>query len=217
MDVWKYLIPPLKQIYIAYGVSDRFKEDEKYLGKAFKHIKQLWEAQFQSIEKINFVLLGEAPFYGETKSYFYNEHSQYTPFFRHEVNPIVKSTSLNKSDLFLHLKENGFIILDIFPFALNKDTAIDYKKNIKDKKALDLFNTIYEFYFVPKLKKIKTKATKKTVFCLRYKKNKILSDAIKTCLESLNFVTEVECIASNNMPINSTALQNQYSEAIKKL
>ncbi len=217
MAFQKHLTAPLKQFYATYGVLERFDEDVKYLEKAFIHIEKMWEAQIQSIKKINFVLLGEAPFYGEAKSYFYNENSKYTSFFHHEIYPNVKSTSLTKSDLFSHLNENGFIILDLFPFALNEKTAINYKKHVKNKKALELFNAISSLYFVPKLKRIKTKATEKTVFSFRYKKNKILSATIKTCLKSLNLITngtEIECAASSNMPLDSQALQHQYRNSI---
>lgn len=220
MDIWEHLTLFLKQFYATYGVLEFFKKDAKYLEKAFIHIEQLWENQFHHIKQINYVLLGEAPFYGESKSYFYNEQSKYTPFFRHEIYPTVKSTSLNKQDLFLHLRDNGFIILDIFPFALNEKTAINYKKNIKNKKAIELFNAISDFHFVPKLKKIKTKSTKKTVFSFRYKKNKILSDTIKTCLKSQNFITDktkIKSVASGNMPIDIQALQEQYKNSINDL
>lgn len=221
MKIWKFLIPPLKQIYITYGVLNHFREDLNHLEKAFINIEQLWEIQYQSIKKINFVLLGEAPSYGETKSYFYNEHSNYTQFFRYEIFPNVKSTSLEKSDLFIHLRENGFIILDLFPFALNeKNTAINYKKHITRNNALNLFHAISKFYFIPKLRKVKAKATKSIVFSLRYKKNNVLSPSIQNYLELLGLTTDksnIKCVASGNHPIDMQKLQKQYSNSLSDL
>jgi hypothetical protein len=217
--MWKNLSPCLKAIYETYGMSGSLSKDEKDLKKAFIHTEQLWESQFQQMGKIRFVLLGEAPLYGQNESYFYNENSEYTAFFRHEIHPIVKLTHIKKADLFKHLRENGFIILDIFPFAFNDDTAFKFKK-ISRKRLQNLFCAISEYYFKPKLEKIRTKSNKKTAFSLRYKKHKVLLDILRVHLKTMGFLangTDIGCIGSKNMPLDIEKLEIEYRKAIDDL
>jgi len=197
-------------------VLEHFLTDEKYLKNVFIHTEQLWESQFQQIKKIYFVLLGEAPFYGCRESYFYNESSNYTEFFRHEVYPIIKRTSLSKNALFKHLRENGFIIVDIFPFTFNNKTAIQFR----NRDLLNLFCAFYEHYFKPKLEKIKTKSTEKTSFSLRYRRHRVLSDIITIHLKALEFLlneTKLGCIGSNNIPLDVEKFEIEYRKTINNL
>lgn len=217
--MWKNLIPWLEAVYETYGVSQSFSTDEERLKNAFKHIEKLWESQFQQMEEVRFVLLGEAPLYGKNASYFYNENSEYTEFFRHEIQPTVKRTLLNKVELFKHLRENGFFILDIFPFAFNEDTALKFEK-IKGKRLLHLFCGISEYYFKPKLEKIKIKAHDKIAFSLRYKKHKVLLDVIRIHLKAQGLLpkeAEIGCIGSQNMPLDIERLEIEYRYSIDDL
>ncbi len=213
-DTWNELTNILHIIYEEHGMLVRLSKDADDLEEAFIHIEKLWEEQFKKIDRINFILLGEAPRYGSDRSYFYNADSKYTAFFRHEISPSVISTSLSKPVLFHHLRESGFIILDLFPFAFNDNTAISYRPNFRSKKKVKkLFERTYEYYLEPKLKKIQGKSHKNTVFCLRYKKHKgMLEKVIQTRLNEVGFsfdISDIGCVGSSNMPIDTKELENK--------
>lgn len=220
MNTWNELENCLRAIYEEQGVLVHLSNDADYLERAFRRTEYLWEEQFQQIDRINFILLGEAPLYGSNKSYFYNEDSDYTAFFRHEIYPYVKSTSLSKPELLQHLREWGVFILDLFPFAFNDDTAMSYRRDFRSNNMIkNLFEGTYESYFMPKLKKIQEKSHENTLFSFRYKKQYgVLAETLQTRLNEVDFffdISDIGCVGSNNHPIDATKLEKQFRKSIK--
>jgi len=217
-DSWGDLKITLSSIYKEFGVSDSFSKDEPNLKNAYLCTEALWKKQYKSIDRIYFVLIGEAPLFGDRQSYFYNEEFKLTPFFRHQIQPEVKSvSSAEKSDLLRKLRENGFIILDLFPYALNDKTAISYQKKFRSKKIyIKLFERTYDLYLKPKIELIKIKSAKNIKFSFRYKKHKVLTDKMKFRLGENGFSEssiQVGCVGSSNMSIDTKKLAEEYEQS----
>ncbi len=214
-DSWDDLKNTLSSIYEESGVSDSFSEDEPNLKKAYQKTEALWKKQFELIDRIRFVLIGEAPLFGDKQSYFYNEESKLTTFFRHQIQPEVKSVSADKPGLLRHLQKSEFIVLDLFPYALNDKTAISYRKKFKGK-YIELFEKTYDLYLKPKLELIKIKSDKNIKFSFRYKKHKVLTDKMKSRLEKNGFSEssiQVGCVGSSNMSIDTKKLAEEYEQS----
>ena len=180
-DSWDDLKNTLSSIYKEFGASDSFSEDEPNLKNAYQKTEALWKKQYELIDRIRFVLIGEAPLFGDEESYFDNNESpKLTAFFRHQIQPEVKSvSSAEKSDLLKKLRKNGFIVLDLLPYALNDKTAISYQKKFRGNKYIELFEKTYDLYLKPKLELIKIKSDKNIKFSFRYKKHRVLTDKVR--------------------------------------
>ena len=64
-----------------YGVdSKNFQKDFEYLWDAFCHTEELWSKNMQQVSKVKYILIAEAPLYGEKRSYIYNPQSSGTAF-----------------------------------------------------------------------------------------------------------------------------------------
>lgn len=98
----------------------------------------MWQDNFTRIHTVQLVMLSEAPLFGHDKCYFYNPAACFTSFFHfNDAEAILGEGFANDRDfggheekkLFLlsRLAETGFVVLDLFPFALNeKHTQILY-------------------------------------------------------------------------------------------
>ena len=63
----------LKDFYLKNGLTSRFDNDNLYLENAFNEINRIWTENLNEIEKVNFVLIAEAPLWGQTRKYIYNQ------------------------------------------------------------------------------------------------------------------------------------------------
>jgi len=176
---WKQILNSLRQIYQRYDIVN-FEKDEAYLKKAFEFTEALWEKQFNKINELKVVMLSEAPLFGEKQTYLYNPNSKPTAFFYFQdlqafptfnnIDISPKFSHHKKILMFEHFIKNDFLILDIFPFALNsKDTAINYKKMSK-KLYNDLLLSTAESYLIPKLNYCLKKMSHTPCFIYRYKR-----------------------------------------------
>ena len=166
---WNNLSLILKQYYLDKGLFKRFTNDEKYLSESLIEIDKLWSKNYNAIDKINYVMISEAPLWGIEEKYIYNPkiyNSQY--FYRSDLEYVLNITIPNKVDFLKELMEIGFLCCDISPFALNQeDTAINYKMISKvDYKRL-LIET-FPIYFSERLKLIKIKTSNSVKFFYRY-------------------------------------------------
>ncbi|MCM2287013.1 MAG: hypothetical protein NDI81_19720 [Desulfobacula sp.] len=144
---WDCLNKTLFDFYSQKKLDHYFLRDENYLSVAFKEIEKIWIHNYDKISTINYVMLSEAPLWGERKSYIYNPNIKNTQFFyRSDLEFCLKEKIKNKIEFINKLNSIGFIILDISPFPLNeKDTNINYKEISKKdyryllKKTVPIF------------------------------------------------------------------------------
>ncbi len=219
-DKWDDLKQPLWRIYQEKAIPrDCFERDAEKLADSFRKTEKMWEEQLRTFEelekKIRFVLLGEAPL-GADK-YFYNERSPLTSFFRHEISPKVEKTSKPKKDLLTHLREYGFVILDLFPYSLNSSTQLVYGKpkpassqrRLTQRDCRTLFHESFEVHLKPKLERIQKLKGRQITFCLRYRTHQFLLPCLKERLSCMGFAdsfSEIACVGSSNMPMDKEEL-----------
>ena len=177
---WELITKKLKKFYKEQDKLNHFKNDEIYLKNAFLNIEELWNKQFQKIEKLKVIMISEAPFYGDIQRYLYNPHTAPSVFFYFKdlevflkddeklVRP--KTTVEQKNMMYDYFYKNGFITLDIFPFALNpNNTAINYR-DMSKKLYYQLLEETTKEYLIPKLKACLEKSDSNTHFVYRYKR-----------------------------------------------
>lgn len=187
----------------------------KYLKNAFSFTEELWKKQFEKIDKIKYVMISEAPLFGESKNYFYNPSTKFSSFF-HFTNIEAFNISYTKKDynnkefVLDILNEKGFLILDLFPFALNKnDTQINYN-SVKHKQYQKLFQIAVQTYLNKKLTLIKRKCINETIFVYRYKRLKEkLSGILETELVDFSLIEKDENLdtLNNNMSLDKEKLR----------
>ncbi|GAF89753.1 unnamed protein product, partial [marine sediment metagenome] len=156
----------LHELYNSKGVLGSLTmEYDSYLKDAIKRIDNFWFENIKLIEKVELVILAEAPMWGDKESYIYNPDANETDFFKCEhLNSKYSSEYSGKTELITALIDKGIVFLDVSPFPLNpKKTAICYRKRrksksnskkigVKDYKKImkDTFNS----HTLPKLKEI---------------------------------------------------------------
>lgn len=192
------------------------KENElNYLKEAFTFTEKLWIEQFNKIEKINFVMISEAPLFGKEQKYFYNPNSKFSSFFYFkniEAFNVTYSKENYNNKIFVleHLNKKGFLILDLYPLALNKhDTQINFN-SVTSKEYKTIFDELKKVYLIEKLKLIKSKITSETTFFYRYKRlKKKLGGILEKELIDMNLIekdSDLDCI-NNNMSIDKEKLK----------
>jgi hypothetical protein len=200
---WNNLVPVLQSIYFHLGRGHLFDSDLQYLSKAFEEVEHLWYIQAKASPELRLVMLSEAPAFGPKHLYFYNPGAMATEFFSYLdaealVGSIPGSSKLvngirpRKALMIDKLTSNGFLILDLFPFALNRTcTRIDYKTLRKKGHYHRLFIETFRHYLSPKLKLLATKPLQqRPTFVFRYaglREN--LQEAVEGLLVSHDFLT----------------------------
>lgn len=143
-------------------------------------IDKFWQKQFEQIEDVRLVLLGEAPLFGQKQSYFYNPAIGATVFFGYKHYSDIagdrfglwkenrNATVLEKKCWLLSkMRDAGIIVLDMFPLPLNKNTLFNYA-SLSDHDYKSLFQTTIQHHLVPKLNQLKSKSLPNTQFVFRY-------------------------------------------------
>ncbi|HIP26684.1 MAG TPA: hypothetical protein EYG80_03410 [Flavobacteriaceae bacterium] len=177
---WHPISNTLKEIYQEQNILHYFKEDEIYLKNAFEVTEQLWNEQFNKIDKLKIIMISESPLFGDTQRYIYNSNTPTSVFFHFkdleafledgQTIKKPKTVQEQKRVMFEYFQKNGFIILDIFPFALNpKHTKIHYRKMSK-KLYYQLLKVTAQNYLIPKLKLCLAKSDEHTHYVYRYKR-----------------------------------------------
>jgi len=135
--------------------------DCAYLKDAFARTERMWSENFARVSRVRLVMLSEAPLFGAEASYIYNPLTRPTVFFRISDAEAILDPEFprDRSDKQLPLPElaqAGFVILDVFPFALNElDTpSITYRcksgrpcRKLSDKNYQHLFESTAPLYF----------------------------------------------------------------------
>ncbi len=177
---WHPIAEVLKIVYQEQNILEFFDNDEKYLKHAFSVTEKLWTGQFNRVDDLKIVMISESPLFGNLENYIYNADTPPSAFFHfndlevflHTGQTIEKPEEAYKQkqimlDLFC---KNGFLILDIFPFALNpKHTKLNYR-NMSSDLYLQLLETTTKHYLMPKLELCLNKVNKDIFFLYRYKR-----------------------------------------------
>lgn len=177
---WQPISNSLKEVYQEQNIIEHFEENESYLKNAFEITEKLWEEQFNKIDQLRIIMISESPLFGNSQRYIYNLNTPTSAFFHFkdleaflEYGQTInkpKTTEEQKNMMYEYFYKNGFITLDIFPFALNPNhTKIHYRKMSK-KLYHQLLKITTENYLIPKLKLCLDKSDEHTHFVYRYKR-----------------------------------------------
>ena len=215
---WQPISNLLKKTYQEQNIIKYFEKDESYLKNAFERTEILWAEQFNKIDKLKVIMISESPLFGDTQKYIYNVNTPPSSFFYFQdikafpncENIMQPITIREQKKIMLNeFKKNGFLILDIFPFALNqKDTIINYRQmNIALYRQLLKITT--ESYLIPKLKLCLEKSNEYTHFIYRYKRlfNKTENHFEKVLNQIASKEYKIDTINGRNMSLDRDKLK----------
>jgi len=159
----------LKTFYDRLGLSSKFEKDNDYLEKAFKDINEIWLDNLDKIEKVKYLMIAEAPLWGQEKKYIYNPNTNNSQFFyRSDLGDILNRRIIDKPEFIKVCNEIGLLIVDISPFPLNpKNTSINYR-NLTTIQYKQLVSLTIPTYFEEKIKIIGTKSSANIKTFFRY-------------------------------------------------
>ena len=222
---WQPISNAFHDIYKNKNILTHFEQDERYLKNAFEFTENLWEEQFDMIDKLNTILISEAPLFGNEQKYVYNINTSPSSFFYfqdlqafptyHEITTIPKNHILKKKLMLEHFAKNGFLILDIFPFALNHNiTAINYR-NMNVGLYTKLLNKTVDAYLKPKLELCLKKTHQKSKFLYRYQR--LFNNTQHHFENVLNLMSvnyTIDTIHGTNMSLDRNRLQVLLIESL---
>ena len=218
---WQPISNSLREIYQEQNILHHFEEDESYLKNAFEVTEELWEEQFNKIDKLKIIMISESSLFGDIQRYIYNPNTPTSVFFHFkdleaflEDGQTIKKPKIvqeQKSIMFEYFHENGFITLDIFPFALNpKHTKINYRKMSK-KLYHQLLKVTTENYLMPKLKLCLAKSNEHTHYVYRYKrlfdKTENHFENVLNNISSKDIKYKIDTINGTNMSLDRNKLR----------
>ena len=203
----------LRSFYAKYGLGYFFDRDNQYLESAFNDITRLWVENLDQINEVRFIMIAEAPLWGQVQKYIYNPNIKSSVFFYcNDLRDALHCEIKDKRDFLLKCQDIGLVIVDISPFALNsRDTAITYREMGKKKYRQLVEHTIPSF-FEKKIEAICAKKAKRVKVFFRYKTVKdtfqdlvsrvlIANDIIKSELDILD-------VSGDNMPMDRKKLRS---------
>ena len=219
---WDALAKKLPDIYKVKGqILD--KAELRYLKKAYLDTERLWLSQLESmVPKV--VLLSEAPLYGANKNYFYNPDTPPSAFFWFNDARAVagedfsqgkkfKNARKKKQFLINSANDSGLLILDLFPYAFNENTALNYRKVSKELYQRIFQDSVKE-HLREKLDLIREKCSKSPLFLYRYDRIKVrINEYVASELCSKKLLVKNTAIASvggTNMSLDRKSLEVQF-------
>jgi tyrosyl-tRNA synthetase len=188
VDQWKELDKSLKELYLKKKIFVFYNSDKEYLHCAYEEIETLWYKQFAKAYPINYVMLSEAPLWGDKRNYIYNPNSNYTQFFyREDLEAVLNRPIPNKEIFIEELTRLGLIVLDVLPFALNENkTKLTYNQ-FSVSEYRQLIESTSKFHLEKKIGIIRKRSSNPNVF-FRYKNVKVACDKIiKSKLTIINY------------------------------
>lgn len=177
----------IKEFYGKKGFSKEFEKDNIYLEKAFNEIHEIWLANLNQIKTVNYLMLAEAPLWGNIKKYIYNPKINNSQFFhRSDLADTLGICIADKNKFIKVCNEIGLLIVDISPFPLNpNDTVINYRdrKLLSVKQYQQLVSLTIPTFFEEKIKLIREKKSTNIKAFFRYARVKkgfedIVSDVL---------------------------------------
>ena len=162
----------LNSLYSLLRKNTYLKDDLIYIEKSYKTIEKIWNKQYNKVKAINYIMISEAPLFGEKQSYFYNENASQSQFFYLSDAKVLTNNQINtKRDLIETFNDLGIIILDVFPFPFNSNTAVSYK-SLNKNEMKTLMDLTYKNHLEHKLPAIAQKVKSTTKLFYRYKRVK---------------------------------------------
>lgn len=159
----------LREIYTRLGIENQFENDLTYLKISFEETSSIWLENFNHIKTVKYLMIAEAPLWGQEKKYIYNSkinNSQF--FFRSDLEDVLKIHIQDKKEFISKCNEIGLLVLDISPFPLNPiDTAINYRE-LKKNQYRQLVQQTIPYYFEEKIKLIASKKSANIKVFYRY-------------------------------------------------
>ena len=218
---WNNLAGKLRVIYLEKKIPEsKIQTDLKYLGEAYRFTEERWLAQLQStVPKV--VMLSEAPLFGENKNYFYNPDTAPSSFFQFDDAKAVAGDDFARSKKFECAREkkqflidavtsNGFLILDLFPYALNEGTALNY--DVGKKIYCNIFRETIADHLCIKLDLIKEacKCSNPPLFLYRYKRLKDrLDNEVKGVFCCKRLDAKINSVGGKSMSLDRQILANE--------
>jgi hypothetical protein len=181
----------VESFYNSLGMTSEFLKDNIYLESAFKEIQNIWTRNFDMIDEVKYLMIAEAPLWGQKKKYIYNPKTNNSQFFyRSDLEKILNTKISNKSEFIDICNEIGLIVIDISPFPLNTiDTKINYGKNENGSKKLTkkeyrgLVRNTIPIFFEKKIKLVGQKKSPVIKVFFRYARvKKAFQDLISVIL-----------------------------------
>lgn len=185
----------LREFYAQHDLTDYFERDNAYLESAFDEINQIWFDNLCKIDKVNYLMIAEAPLWCKSKSYIYNPATPFTQFFQKSDLEYVLGTKIrDKAEFIDRCNQIGLLIIDISPFALNtEDTIINYRRKSKQnpygitkREYSQLIRETLPTFFDCKIKELVPKASSDIKVFFRYARVKttfrdIIADSLIGC------------------------------------
>ncbi len=202
----------LKSFYDQNGLSNNFKKDNQYLETAFNDITKIWLDNLSQIKMVNYLMIAEAPLWGEVKKYIYNPQINNSQFFyRSDLGDIINRNIIDKADFIKVCNEIGFLVVDISPFPLNpNNTAVNYR-DLTASQYRQLVSLTIPTFFDLKIKAIKAKQSKNIKTFFRYARVKNnFQDLISNVLidnKIINSENEIGDISQNGGGIDKVKLK----------
>lgn len=188
----------LRNFYTQNDIINHFEKDNEYLEKAFNEITDIWFSNLEQIEEVQYLMIAEAPLWGQGKSYIYNPETKFTQFFyKSDLENVLNVEIQDKVDFIKQCNEIGLLIIDISPFALNlTDTIINYlNKSLKNPYGMtevnyrQLIQDTIPIFFEEKIKAVKLKKADEIKVFFRYARVKIrFQDLISSVFIKHNFI-----------------------------
>jgi hypothetical protein len=182
-----------------------------YLKGAFVATERMWAANFANVETLRLVMLSEAPLFGSNSRYFYNAATPFGAFFHFRDAEAILGDGFtrertSKEFLLAELARAGFVILDLFPFALNKDDtpSVTYRK-MSVRRYRQLFQRTASLYFDRKRDLILQRG--RPMFAFRYGTTKrALGDLVNAELAKRDIAPALS-VGGSNMPLDREKLR----------
>jgi hypothetical protein len=181
----------IESFYSNKGLVNEFRNDNIYLESAFNEINNMWIENLRNIDEVKYLLIAEAPLWGQNKKYIYNPRTNNSQFFfRSDLETILNIQITSKKEFIRTCKNIGLLVVDISPFPLNtKDTRINYSKNtvgskkLTKKEYIDLVKLTIPAYFERKIRLVEQKKSPNIKVFFRYTRVKdafqdIISDVL---------------------------------------
>jgi hypothetical protein len=186
-------------------------EECGYLKNAFVATERMWAENFAKVVTVRFVMLSEAPLFGGNRQYFYSATTAFGAFFYFRDAESILSHGIakgraGKEFLLAELARAGFIILDLFPFALNQtDTpSITYRK-MPAGRYRQLFQRTSSLYFDRKRDIVLQRG--RPLFMFRYRSmNRVLGDLVNAELAKRG-IAQALSVGGTNMPLDRERLR----------
>ncbi|MGA1600469.1 MAG: hypothetical protein ACO4AU_15580 [bacterium] len=197
----------LNSFYQAKGKDP--SPDEGQLLTAYEHTESLWWENLSRVRQVRYLLVGEAPLYGEKRAYIYNPETPGTAFLgKSTVEKLLllkgrEGQLSGKRAMLEAMRSLGLVVLDLFPFALNDRTQLTYAR-LSDADREHLAAQCRSWHLRPKLEALQEKASERLVCGVRYLRlEPFARKVLESCVPNPETLqVELACQRRANAPLD---------------